>query len=278
MKRLLYLLVALLFLFPLCLGVSKANVRFVINGNGVPEAHAHLPGGAHAPGGGVCAGWIGLRVEGNPFHGWPVKFHEGDWNTISTWWCDPDYFPGYTHWGIDIARRDWDESIDGAEVVSTAIVARVKRAGYSNPPRWNSGMGNFVQIEAWLPTYNNPDCSFASVVDPFAGGMVDLQEGELEQFAQEDWDAGQFEQCWYGTGWVATYMHLKDIAVEPGQLVFYGDVLGHVDNTGNSTGSHLHYQINMPGADGGRGQAVDPAPTMADTYSDALREVRKGNR
>ena len=107
---------------------------------------------------------------------------------------------------------------------------------------------------------------------------MDLQEGELEQFAQEDWDAGQFEQCWYGTGWVATYMHLKDIAVEPGQLVFYGDVLGHVDNTGNSTGSHLHYQINMPGADGGRGQAVDPAPTMADTYSDALREVRKGNR
>ncbi len=271
MKKVFGVALLLLFLIPLCLGLSDTDVRFAVNGRGVPEAHAHLPGGAHAPMGGICAGWIGKRVKGNPFHGWPVDFHKGDWNTISTWWCDPDYFPGYTHWGIDIARRDWDETIDGAPVLSTAAVARVKRIGYSNPPRWNSGMGNFVQIEAWGPV-PEPGCALSDI-DP-----REWTEEIIEDAAQKDWDSGLFTQCWVGSGWIATYMHLKDIAVEPGQVVFYGDVLGHVDNTGNSTGPHLHYQINMPGADGGRGPAIDPAPTMADTYEDTLRELRKGQR
>jgi murein DD-endopeptidase MepM/ murein hydrolase activator NlpD len=39
--------------------------------------------------------------------------------------------------------------------------------------------------------------------------------------------------------------------------VYRGQALGKTDNTGNSTGPHLHYQINSPAAG-----AVDPAPTM----------------
>lgn len=58
-------------------------------------------------------------------------------------------------------------------------------------------------------------------------------------------------------GWCATYMHLDEWVVSQGQAVSRGQLLGYADNTGNSTGTHLHYQINHPA-----GFPVDPAPTM----------------
>lgn len=58
-------------------------------------------------------------------------------------------------------------------------------------------------------------------------------------------------------GWTVTVMHLQDRFVEAGQSVSWGDVIGTIDSTGNSTGSHLHYEIHDP-----TGQRVDPAPTM----------------
>lgn len=59
------------------------------------------------------------------------------------------------------------------------------------------------------------------------------------------------------TGWCATYMHLDAWDVSVGEKVEPGQVLGWIDNTGFSTGPHLHYQINNP-----LGQPIDPAPTM----------------
>lgn len=57
--------------------------------------------------------------------------------------------------------------------------------------------------------------------------------------------------------WCSTYMHLSAILVEEGNMVNPGDILGVVGSTGNSTGPHLHYQINDP-----NWFTVDPAPTL----------------
>jgi len=43
--------------------------------------------------------------------------------------------------------------------------------------------------------------------------------------------------------WKHRYWHLKDYSVEIGQTVGTGDLLGHCDNTGRSTGSHLHWAL-----------------------------------
>jgi murein DD-endopeptidase MepM/ murein hydrolase activator NlpD len=51
-------------------------------------------------------------------------------------------------------------------------------------------------------------------------------------------------------------MHLESVGVSVGQIVRYGQPLGKTDNSGNSTGPHLHYQINNASG------AVDPAPTL----------------
>jgi murein DD-endopeptidase MepM/ murein hydrolase activator NlpD len=53
------------------------------------------------------------------------------------------------------------------------------------------------------------------------------------------------------------YGHLSEIAVQPGQQIAQGTVIGLVGSTGNSTGPHLHFEARSPGATGW--VAVDPS-------------------
>jgi len=209
-----------------------------------------LLGGDPPPRRGHCA-WVGVAQPDNPFSGWPVNYHPGDWNTITSWFCDPTYFKGYTHWGIDIGRLNWNESIYNKEAVVTAEDVVVMRASCCD--RFNSGMGNNVMVQAL-------DCE--TVNEALVGEDLD-GNGVIEQ--------DDIEIC-EETGWFAIYMHLLDVTVVAGDRLKRGDVIGHIDNTGNSTGDHLHYQINGPNG------AVDPAPSMAASYDDALRDEWKGQR
>jgi murein DD-endopeptidase MepM/ murein hydrolase activator NlpD len=47
----------------------------------------------------------------------------------------------------------------------------------------------------------------------------------------------------YGNGYRHIYWHLKDYVVKVGDVLDTGDLIGHADNTGQSTGTHLHYGI-----------------------------------
>jgi murein DD-endopeptidase MepM/ murein hydrolase activator NlpD len=47
----------------------------------------------------------------------------------------------------------------------------------------------------------------------------------------------------HGNGWQTLYAHLSAVNVVCGQSVYQGDVIGAMGSTGNSTGSHLHFEI-----------------------------------
>ncbi|MFQ5812364.1 MAG: LysM peptidoglycan-binding domain-containing protein [Anaerolineae bacterium] len=51
----------------------------------------------------------------------------------------------------------------------------------------------------------------------------------------------------HGLGVYSGYYHLSEIAVEAGQEVERGDLIGRVGSTGLSTGSHLHWEIRVGG-------------------------------
>lgn len=50
-----------------------------------------------------------------------------------------------------------------------------------------------------------------------------------------------------GNRWTTLYGHMDDYTVANGDAVKAGDLIGHVGNTGNSTGNHLHFEITLNG-------------------------------
>ncbi len=49
----------------------------------------------------------------------------------------------------------------------------------------------------------------------------------------------------HGNGYETFYAHLSGINVSPGQIVYQGNRIGAVGNTGNSSGSHLHFEVRL---------------------------------
>ncbi|MCL1797005.1 MAG: peptidoglycan DD-metalloendopeptidase family protein [Eggerthellaceae bacterium] len=64
--------------------------------------------------------------------------------------------------------------------------------------------------------------------------------------------AGNWVVIAHGGGMVTKYMHASAVYVSPGQRVDRGQNIAAVGNTGNSFGSHLHFQVEVNGV------AVDP--------------------
>lgn len=63
-----------------------------------------------------------------------------------------------------------------------------------------------------------------------------------------------------GVTYMTIYGHMMDFAVQPGDRVQAGQVIGRSDNTGNSTGPHLHFELRKDGV------AIDPAPLLVATF------------
>lgn len=58
---------------------------------------------------------------------------------------------------------------------------------------------------------------------------------------------GNFIIVDHGDGFVTRYAHCSKIAVTKGQTVSQGQVIGYVGTTGNSTGNHLHFEVQVNG-------------------------------
>ena len=54
----------------------------------------------------------------------------------------------------------------------------------------------------------------------------------------------------HGNGYLSLYAHLMDggIAVGCGAAVYGGTTIGYMGSTGNSTGSHLHFELRYNGS------------------------------
>ena len=65
--------------------------------------------------------------------------------------------------------------------------------------------------------------------------------------SQYYWGYGNCVQISHGTGVVTLYAHCSALAVNVGDVVAAGQVIGYVGSTGNSTGPHLHFSIFIQG-------------------------------
>ncbi len=80
--------------------------------------------------------------------------------------------------------------------------------------------------------------------------------------AQRQAGYGRLVKIRHDFGFETRYAHLARIRVKEGQRVSRGDRIGDMGNSGNSTGTHLHYEIRM------HGEAINPL-----IYIKAARDV-----
>lgn len=59
---------------------------------------------------------------------------------------------------------------------------------------------------------------------------------------------GRFVSIDHNNGLTTCYGHMSAIAVQPGQKVRRGDVIGYVGSSGYSTGPHVHFEIRQNGS------------------------------
>jgi murein DD-endopeptidase MepM/ murein hydrolase activator NlpD len=93
----------------------------------------------------------------------------------------------------------------------------------------------------------------SQIVAP-ADGIVEVATAEYSGGA----DFGIVIIVDHGSGVRTLYAHLDSFAVEAGQRVSHGDVLGIQGSTGKSTGPHLHFEVLV------NGEHEDPASFVAD--------------
>src|SRR5262249_7439511 len=93
-----------------------------------------------------------------------------------------------------------------------------------------------------------------------AGGVVIyVHDGEFdEQTSKNRYEpgpgGGNAVEIYHGNGWATEYFHMRkgSVAVKVGDYVSAGDILGMMASSGNSTGTHLHFDVLH------NGQLVEP--------------------
>lgn len=69
------------------------------------------------------------------------------------------------------------------------------------------------------------------------------------------------------------YEHLLGYQPSVGQKISAGDLIGWADNTGYSSGDHLHFQINE--LIKGKWVPVDPEPLLSTTHAQDIRSIQE---
>lgn len=124
-----------------------------------------------------------------------------------------------------------------------------------------------------MPAKGYPSDRYGHRTDPITGGedyhpgidisaprgtkVIATADG-LVVFAGRRFDYGNLVTIEHKFGIATRYGHLSEFAVEVGERVMRGDIIGYVGSTGRTTGPHLHYEVRL------RNQPLNPLRFLQD--------------
>lgn len=89
-------------------------------------------------------------------------------------------------------------------------------------------------------------------VAPVGTPIYATGDGIVEVASNSYYGYGRYVRINHGYGYETAYAHMDKIKVKRGERIKRGQVIGHLGNTGLSTGPHLHYEVHV------NGKYVDP--------------------
>lgn len=177
-----------------------------------------------------------------------VKSYEGD-------------APGITRNGITI-EQDQRRRMEGIEKAIAANQSKVvvnvgtgSTTGWINPApgaQFTSGFGFRVH-----PMTQHTRCHYGIDLAAATGApILAAKDGTVEIAGDENDGFGLKIVLKHPDGSKSLYAHLSKINVTQGQQVRQGNAIGLMGSTGNSTGPHLHWEVDL-----GNG-TIDPLPLL----------------
>lgn len=128
----------------------------------------------------------------------------------------------------DIVNNTKDETVNGIKLAVRPVSGTISsRYGVSSRIRSSNHTGLDIA------------CSSGTPIRVTASGTV--------TFAQYNGSYGNLVKVSHGNGVETWYAHCSKICTSVGQTVDAGDVIALVGSTGNSTGSHLHFEVRING-------------------------------
>jgi murein DD-endopeptidase MepM/ murein hydrolase activator NlpD len=141
--------------------------------------------------------------------------------------------------------------------VDKATYSKVIACDGNNPPPGYESLygpkghpGLDIPSKRWNPVYAAADGIVRKkITDPQRGlsiGIVHFEGGKY---------------------YMTRYLHLAAIDVDLGEEVKMGDFIGYADNTGYSSGDHLHFELGTCNQHGDLYETIDPLPHMYPTFA-----------
>ena len=90
----------------------------------------------------------------------------------------------------------------------------------------------------------HPGIDFAA---PIGTPIYATADGVVSEVSVRFSGYGKLVEIDHGFGYRTRYAHMHDFAVQKGQHVKRGELIGYVGDTGLSTAPHLHYEVHMNG-------------------------------
>jgi hypothetical protein len=103
---------------------------------------------------------------------------------------------------------------------------------------WVPPVGGYVVTERFSGFHSGIDLAYTIGTPIYAADT-----GTVIFAGWNTWGYGNLVVLDHGNGWTSYYGHLSTWAVTCGQVVTRGQYIGGMGSTGNSTGSHLHYEM-----------------------------------
>jgi murein DD-endopeptidase MepM/ murein hydrolase activator NlpD len=152
----------------------------------------------------------------------------------------------------EAAQKQLDSEI--AAIIAAQAAAAANGGGGSGQFAWPLH-GPISQGYGCTPYYfepYDPNCAskhFHTGLDIASGCGADISAADsgVAYAFYSNWGYGDHVIIAHGNGWTTVYGHMSSIAVGNGQGVGRGQYIGAEGSTGNSTGCHLHFEIDHNG-------------------------------
>lgn len=185
-------------------------------------------------------------------------------------------------WPIGSSSTEEKNSIIFASGNPALLKDDISRAGLSSSKYHGSG-GSTHEYRggAAIDIASRGQINIYNVISIAKGIVIDCGDGNPDGASQSaNGGMGNFVQIDYGDGMIVRYMHLAQgsLRVKTGDSVDYGQVIGKVGHSGNSTGAHLHIDMCMNGIFVDATEYLDPDnPRPSAGASKLVQFIYKGS-